>query len=206
MTQIRYARRRLAQMSTRARLTELAPNEIAGYASLFGIPDDGGDTVAKGAFANSLRRRPAPQVRMLYQHFAHEPIGVWDVVREDPRGLYVKGHLTIDIERARDVAALLRDGALNGLSIGFRTQRARRNPDGTRVLTEVELWEISIVTFPMLAGSQVTAIGGKARLAEDIRKAAAKLSTLPLTGGNKPPPRRSGWDALHQHMTSLRSN
>jgi hypothetical protein len=179
MTQIQYVRRRLAQATTRARLIELAPNEFAGYASLWDVPDSSGDVVAKGAFAASLRKRPPHAVRMLYQHFAHEPIGVWDTIREDARGLYVRGHLTTDVERARDVAALFRDGALDGLSIGFRTQRATRRADGTRLLTEIELWEISVVTFPMLAQSQVTAIGEKSQLAEQLRDIAHLFQPKP---------------------------
>jgi Escherichia/Staphylococcus phage prohead protease len=173
MTTIHLARRRLARFDTPARLVDLAHDEFEGYASLFGVPDGAGDIVAKGAFRASLRRRPVSQVRMLYQHSAHEPIGVWTTIREDVRGLYVRGRLTLDVTRAREVRSLIRDGALNGLSIGFRTRRATRA--GThRLLNEIELWEISVVTFPLLAGSQVTAIGGDT--ANLIRGAAKKLA------------------------------
>jgi HK97 family phage prohead protease len=159
--QIAYARRPLARRSTIAGLTPLGPDQFEGYASLFGVADGAGDTVARGAFAASLRSRGAPQVRMLYQHFSHAPIGVWEKIVEDERGLYVRGRLSADVEQARDVRALLRDGALNGLSIGFRTRRARRGTGATRTLLEVEIWEISVVTFPLLAGSVVTAIGAR---------------------------------------------
>jgi HK97 family phage prohead protease len=151
----------LARRSTIAGLAPLGPDQFEGYASLFGVADGGGDTVAPGAFAASLRRRGAGQVRMLYQHFTHAPIGVWEEIAEDARGLYVRGRLSGDVEQARDIAALLRDGALNGLSIGFRTLRARRGIKGARTLLEIELWEISVVTFPLLAGSTVTAIGAR---------------------------------------------
>src|SRR5947199_5790172 len=145
--QITHLRRRMARIDTPAVLAQLNTNEFEGYASLFGVPDNAGDVVAPGAFARSLSRRGTQRIRMLYQHFAHEPIGVWEDIREDARGLYVRGRLTTDIERGRDVLALLNDGALNGLSIGFKTQRARRDPAiGTRVLMEVELWEVSVVT------------------------------------------------------------
>jgi HK97 family phage prohead protease len=171
---VQHVRRRLARASVPARLTTLGADEFEGYASLFGVPDGAGDVVAPGAFAASLRKRGPSRVRMLYQHFAHEPIGVWETIAEDSRGLYVRGRLIADVERARDVRALIGEGALNGLSIGFRTIRARRDPaTGLRTLLEIELWEISVVTFPLLAGSQVTAIGAKgALLADDIRKAA----------------------------------
>ncbi|MDE2492902.1 MAG: HK97 family phage prohead protease [Alphaproteobacteria bacterium] len=175
MTAIRTARRRLARFDTPARLADLAHDEFEGYASLFGVPDGAGDIVAKGAFLASLRRRPASRVRMLYQHCAHEPIGVWAAIREDARGLYVRGRLTLDVTRAREVRALIRDGALNGLSIGFRTRYATRS--GThRLLHEIELWEISVVTFPLLAGSRVTASGAKNdALSHDMRTAAFRL-------------------------------
>ncbi|HVV29116.1 MAG TPA: HK97 family phage prohead protease [Rhizomicrobium sp.] len=177
--QIAYARRPLARRNTHAGLASLGPWEFEGYASLFGVPDGAGDVVAPGAFAASLRRRGAGQVRMLYQHFAHAPIGVWEEIVEDSRGLYVRGRLVRDVEQARDVGALLAEGALGGLSIGFRTVRARRGAGkGTRTLLEVELWEISVVTFPLLAGSTVTAVGGhrpKPDLARVFREAGAAI-------------------------------
>ena len=127
MTTIHTTRRALAQARVPARLSDLGRDEFEGYASLFGVPDGAGDVVAPGAFATSLRKRPAREVRMLYQHFAHEPIGVWETIREDGKGLYVRGRLTLDVVRAREVRALIADGALDGLSIGFRTVRARRD-------------------------------------------------------------------------------
>jgi hypothetical protein len=171
---VTHARRRLAHMDASAVLATLNRNQFEGYASLFGVPDGAGDVMAQGAFAKSLRARGLARIRMLYQHFAHEPIGTWEAIREDARGLYVRGSLVTDIERGRDVLALLRDGALNGLSIGFKTQRARRDPQtGLRVLQQVELWEISVVTFPLLEGSAVTAIGAKAaRRPENLSSSA----------------------------------
>jgi len=177
MTHVTYARRPLARLDAPARLTDLADDEFEGYASLFGVPDGAGDIVAPGAFAASLRRRPPAKVRMLYQHSALEPLGVWLAIREDAKGLYVRGRLVLDVVRAREVRALIREGALNGLSIGFRTVRARRDAKtGLRTLSEIELWEISVVTFPLLADSKVTAIGGKsAALPDAIRKATLGL-------------------------------
>ena len=176
MVQIVHARRPLARKPLRAGLTQLGPDQFEGYASLFHVRDGAGDSVAPGAFAASLRRNGAGQVRMLYQHFSHAPIGVWEQIAEDASGLYVRGRLSSDVEQARDVAALLRDGALNGLSIGFRTRRAKRGPGNTRQLIEIELWEISVVTFPLLAGSTVTAIGSRQNdLAQMFRQASAAI-------------------------------
>jgi HK97 family phage prohead protease len=176
LVQIAYARRPLARRNTRAGLTPLGTDQFEGYASLFNVADGGGDTVAPGAFAASLRRRGPGDVRMLYQHFAHAPIGVWEEIAEDSRGLYVRGRLVPGVEQARDVRALLADGALNGLSIGFRTVRARKGAGKTRTLLEIELWEISVVTFPLLAGSTVTAIGNRQQgLAQLFREATGAL-------------------------------
>ncbi|WP_090524721.1 HK97 family phage prohead protease [Paracoccus isoporae] len=125
---------------------------IEGYASRFGLPDRGGDIVARGAFAASLSRIAAQggKVRMLWQHDPARPIGVWDEVREDATGLFVRGRLLADVARAREAAALIAAGAIDGLSIGYRAIRAERDATGRRVLREVELWEVSLVTFPML--------------------------------------------------------
>jgi HK97 family phage prohead protease len=172
---IRYARRRMARADARARFTDLGNDTFEGYASLFGVPDGAGDVVARGAFAATLRARPASQVRMLYQHLPNEPLGVWEAIREDAKGLYVRGRLVLDVQRAREVRALIADGAINGLSIGFRTVRAARTKTGLRVLSEIDLWEISIVTFPLLKGSAVTAIGEKAAAEKSIRDATRHL-------------------------------
>lgn len=124
---------------------------IEGYASLFGRVDRGGDMVMPGAFARCLAERGARSIRMLFQHDPGEPIGVWTNIAEDERGLRVRGRLAKGVRRAEEVAALIRMGALDGLSIGFRTVRASRDRgSGTRRLQAIDLWEISIVTFPLL--------------------------------------------------------
>src|SRR5690606_21114972 len=126
---------------------------ISGYASLFGVTDLGQDRVEPGAFAASLRRRGASNIRMLYQHDPAEPIGRWLDMREAARGLFVRGCLAPGVRRAREIMELVRFGALDGLSIGFRTIRSRAEPrSGIRRILEADLWEISIVTFPMLPG------------------------------------------------------
>ncbi|MBL8590566.1 MAG: HK97 family phage prohead protease [Methylobacteriaceae bacterium] len=128
---------------------------VTGYASLFGVADLGGDVVAPGAFRASLARRGAAGVRMLWQHDPAQPIGRWLSIEEDARGLRVAGELSREVARARELAALIREGALDGLSIGFRAERATKDARGRRRLVSVDLWEISLVTFPMLAGARV---------------------------------------------------
>lgn len=126
---------------------------IHGYASLWGVADLNGDVVARGAFADSLARTGAEGVRMLHQHEARAVVGVWGEMVEDDRGLFVWGRIFDWSAEARFAGALSRAGALDGLSIGFRAAKARR--DGRlRVLTSVELWEVSLVTFPALVGAR----------------------------------------------------
>lgn len=132
-----------------------AAGAIEGYASLFGVVDLSGDLVERGAFAHSLRRR-GTAIRMLFQHDPSEPIGIWTEIAEDARGLHARGTLNLAVGRAREVAALLAQGAIDGLSIGFKTVRARKT-GGVRRLAEIDLWEISVVTFPMLPDARVEA-------------------------------------------------
>lgn len=133
---------------------------IEGYASRFAQKDLNDDVVMAGAFAATLARTGAAGVRMLYQHHVKSPIGVWDTITEDARGLFVRGRLLSLTPEARMVASLVQAGVLDGLSIGFRTQKSRSEAGGKlRVLTQVELWEISIVTFPMLPSARITAVG-----------------------------------------------
>ncbi|MFP1631587.1 HK97 family phage prohead protease [Zhengella sp. ZM62] len=132
-----------------------ADGSFTGYASLFGEVDLGNDLVERGAFSRSLGRRGAAGVRMLFQHDPAQPIGRWTELREDDRGLFVRGRLSASSARAREVLGLMRDGALDGLSIGFRTVRARKGQGGVRRILEADLWEISVVTFPMLPGARI---------------------------------------------------
>ncbi len=134
---------------------------IEGYASLFGKTDRGGDVVEKGAYAASLKSLESAgrRVKMLWQHDPAQPIGIWDEVREDATGLYVKGRLLTDVARAKEAVALIEAGAIEGLSIGYRTVRATKDDAGRRRLAELELWEVSLVTFPMLPEARVGAKG-----------------------------------------------
>jgi hypothetical protein len=158
--------------------------EISGHASLFGAADQGGDVVEPGAYAASLAALAARggRVKMLWQHDPAQPIGVWDEVREDARGLFVRGRILTDVARGREAAALLAAGAIDGLSIGYRTRRAVKDAGGGRRLAEVELWEVSLVTFPMLPEARVArkaeAGGGEALagLAAALRAAGRELA------------------------------
>jgi len=132
---------------------------VEGYASLFGAIDQARDMVMRGAFAQTLRQKSVQRVPMLFQHDPAEPVGVWLELREDDRGLYARGRLIPEVARGRELLALIRSGAVDGLSIGFRTVKGRIDPrTRVRALLAVDLWEISIVTFPLLAGARVQAV------------------------------------------------
>ncbi|WP_298433168.1 HK97 family phage prohead protease [uncultured Jannaschia sp.] len=143
---------------------------ITGYASWFGVEDMGRDVVAPGAYCDSLARMSAEgrRVKMLWQHDPACVIGVWDEVVEDGRGLFVKGRLLPGVEKAREAAELIEAGALDGLSIGYTVKRAAKDEGGRRLLKELELWEVSLVTFPMLPSARV---GSKSDPLRDVARA-----------------------------------
>ena len=151
---------------------------IEGYASLFGVGDQSGDQVQVGAYAACLAALTAAgrRIKMLWQHDPTQPIGVWDEVKEDAKGLWVKGRILNEVSRGQEAVAFINAGAIDGLSIGYRTKKATRDDNGNRVLKELELWEVSLVTFPMLSSARVAA--KQAGLVRDmIREVAAAIET-----------------------------
>jgi HK97 family phage prohead protease len=142
-----------------SRLSFSGDGTVEGYASLFGEIDQARDMVMPGAFAQTLKQRGLRKIPMLFQHDPAEPVGIWLQLREDFRGLWARGKLIPDVTRARELLALVEAGAVDGLSIGYRTVRGQIEPRSrVRKLYEVDLWEISIVTFPLLAGARVRAV------------------------------------------------
>lgn len=123
-----------------------AKGTIEGYASKFGIKDQGGDIVVKGAFSASLDERSP---KMLWQHDPSQPIGKWIEAKEDSTGLIVRGQINMDVQKGREAHSLIKDGAIDGMSIGYKTRKAKNVKDA-RELSDLDLWEISLVTFPML--------------------------------------------------------
>lgn len=148
-----------APLPAPARLALTPDGIIEGYASLFGEIDQARDMVMPGAFTQTLKQRGIRKVPMLFQHDPSEPVGVWLELREDLRGLWARGRLIPDVKRARELLALLQAGAVDGLSIGYRTQRGQIEPRSrVRKLYQVDLWEVSIVTFPLLHGARISAV------------------------------------------------
>lgn len=127
---------------------------VEGYASKFGIEDQGRDIVVKSAFSKSLSGR---MPKMLWQHDPSQPIGIWNEAKEDEIGLYVKGQINMDVQRGRETHSLIKSGAIDGMSIGYRTRKATKNKFGARELSDLDLWEVSMVTFPMLLEATVQA-------------------------------------------------
>lgn len=155
---------------------------FSGYASVFGEPDSYGDTIKPGAFKKTLAKRSATGgPSMFWNHNPDTPIGVWTELAEDARGLKVTGRLVTETTRGAEALALLKAGAVNGLSIGFRAKASERGPNGGRILTEIELVEISLVSLPAASKARVTSVrhdrqpAGHAAFIEAARRAAASL-------------------------------
>jgi HK97 family phage prohead protease len=134
---------------------------ITGYASFFDLTDQQNDRIVRGAFAKSLKawhflgRMP----KMLWQHDPKSPIGVWTHLHEDEKGLYVEGRLAIGVKKADEAYLLLKEGIMDGLSIGFRTIKALQDKTNkTRILLDIDLIEISLVTFGANARATVTQV------------------------------------------------
>tara|TARA_R110001583_G_scaffold49594_2_gene155279 strand:+ start:7746 stop:8405 length:660 start_codon:yes stop_codon:yes gene_type:complete len=136
-----------------------------GYASVFNNKDLGNDVIRRGAFLESISERSPKGVKLLYQHKSDEPIGVIDSLEEDSKGLKIKGRLAMGTQKGKEVFELMKMGALDSMSIGYRLK-----PDGykydpkekRRIIKSVDLMEISLVTFPMNPKAKVT----KVKLAE----------------------------------------
>lgn len=135
---------------------------FTGYASTFGTLDLGGDIVVKGAYADTLQRRGARGIKMLFDHNPSDPIGAWEEMAEDEIGLRVKGRLLLDLQKGREVHAMMKAGIIDGLSIGYRVEHASRDAgNGARLLEKVDLREVSVVTFPMNESSLISSVKGE---------------------------------------------
>ena len=135
-----------------------------GYGSVFGNKDLGNDVIEKGAFTKSIKRRTNKGVKLLYQHKSDMPIGVFDEIKEDDHGLVVKGRLALKTQAGAEAYELLKMGALDGLSIGFRVNPSEVSYDkrnNKRIIKEVDLMEVSLVTFPMNPQATVRSVKGE---------------------------------------------
>jgi len=139
--------------------------EFEGYGSTFGNVDRGLDMVMAGAFRRTLKERKLSQIKMLRDHDTRKVVGKWLAMEEDERGLKVRGKLFASgenpIQLAKETLTLMREGALDAMSIGYRTIKAQYDEEqGVRKLLDLDLWEVSIVTFPMNEMATVDAVKG----------------------------------------------
>ena len=129
--------------------TDLEKGVFEGYASTYGNADLVKDIIQEGAFAKSCERKP--KTKLLYQHDKKEVLGIGEV-KSDSQGLYIKGYLNLEVQRAREVRSLMQQGALDSMSVGFEIpdpqQNIERTAEGGRIFKYCELKEVSIVTFP----------------------------------------------------------
>jgi uncharacterized protein len=168
--------------------------QIEGLLAGFGDVDLGGDKLLSGCFAKSLAKRTTP-LPMLLHHDHHRPIGAWKEWQEQPHGLYVKGALTMSVRDAQEAHALARDGALTGLSIGWRPKQAGRDRSGVRIVAEAELHEGSLVTIPMHDRARVSAVKSIAAPGdiEDLLRAGGFSSRKAKAAAS------AAWRAIHDH-------
>jgi len=134
---------------------------VEGYGSVFGVKDSYADVIQKGAFIKSIteHRQAKTMPAMLWQHDSSQPIGIWTDMTEDANGLKLSGKLAMETVKGKEAHALLKMGAINGLSIGFMTKQSNYDEKAEiRTLTEVELWEVSLVTFPANTKARVTQV------------------------------------------------
>lgn len=146
--------------------------EIEGYGSTFGNVDLGGDVVMPGAFARTIAKHAeeGTMPKMLWGHDAHGlPIGAWEEIKEDRRGLYLKGRLA-DTQMGRDVRTLAKMRAVDRMSIGYSIVDAEIRKDGALMLKELDLWEVSIVNFPMNPEAAIVAAKHQFRGARDLER------------------------------------
>lgn len=153
-----------------------ADGTVEGYGSVFGVRDNYDDVIAKGAFVQSLKGHKAAGTMpaMLWQHDADKPIGIWTEMVEDEKGLRIKGQLAMETVKGKEAHALLKMGALNGLSIGFMSKEWAYDRDTeVRTLTAIDLWEVSLVTFPANEKARVTNVKSADEMAtpKDAEKA-----------------------------------
>lgn len=194
-----------------------------GYGSTFDELDQGGDIVVKGAYRQTLAQRGARGIKLLYEHNPCEPIGVWEEMREDETGLWCRGRLLVDdVAKAREVYALMKVGAVDGLSIGYRVVNSARDADnGARLLQEIDLREVSVVTFPMNETSLIASVKGSLPTEREFERwltqdagfsrsqartiIGAGFKALRTTPGAGDEGSGDEWDAIRRGLNDLRS-
>lgn len=170
--------------------------QIEGLAAGYGNMDSHGEIFAPGTFSKSIAafgaagRSPA----MLLHHDVKRPVGRWDAFTESRAGMSVRGALTLDAADGREAYALLKGGALGGLSVGFRTIRANEAKDGTTIITEAELFEVSLVSVP---SNPITKISG-VKAVGDVRELESLLREAGMSGRRAKAAASAAWAAAYR--------
>ena len=185
-----------------------------GHAAVFDAPDRMGDVIIKGAFKKSLHKHPSRKVKMLFAHDTRAMIGVWDSIKEDSKGLFVKGHLLLELQKAQEAMILLKEGVLDSMSIGFRSVKDQfdHKREGRDIL-ELDLFEISLVAIPAQPDALVTSVKSfspedivtKRDLEKALREADFSVSTSKfIAAGWTPPARRNVEGGNKELVASIR--
>ena len=158
---------------------------FSGYAARFGETNAHNEIVLPGAFKQTLAEHQTRGTKppMLWAHDQSQPIGVWDSLTEDATGLAVRGRLVTETTKGKDALALMKAGAISGLSIGFRNAKATRSASGIRQIADLTLAEISLVTLPSASNARVTSVRSQSGLSGFTE--AIKAATQTLKGKNK---------------------
>lgn len=187
-----------------------------GHAAIFNKVDRNDDTILPGAFKKSLHKHPPKKVKMLFGHDQGAMIGVWESIKEDSKGLFVKGRLLLQLPKAQEAFILLKEGVLDSMSIGFSTEREepdRKKGGFARKLLELNLFEISLVAIPAQAGALVTSVKQmspeeiitKTDLENALRNAEFSQATAKyICAGWNPPARRNAEGGNDELVASIR--
>ncbi|SCX27133.1 HK97 family phage prohead protease [Agrobacterium rosae] len=153
---------------------------FTGHAAVFDERNSFNEIVKRGAFTRTLSEHQTRNIRppMLWSHRTDEIIGVWTDIREDATGLAVTGKLITETARGKEAHALLKAGALNGLSIGFRARTAERGANGLRILTDIELVEISLVALPSAGNARIKQVRSMSDVSAFTRAVSRTIETL----------------------------
>ena len=175
---------------------------LSGYASVFGVRDGHGDLVQHGAFHETLKKSNAPA--MLWQHHQDAPVGRWQTIQEDSRGLHVHGQLNMRTKAGADAFEHLAAGDVSGLSIGFTLPKdGFRLENGSRVLTAIDLMEVSIVTLPSNPDARVTSVKSLNVKPQTLREFEAALSAVGFSRREAANLAKKGWESLNDESDEL---
>lgn len=187
---------------------------IEGYASVFEVVDAYGDVMKRGAFSSAIKQMEnGAMPKMLWQHQPENPIGVWEHMEEDEHGLRIKGRLLLNLEKAREAYTLLKNNVLNGLSIGYIARNFDMK-DGYRHLTNIDLIEVSLVTFPACTQAHLTDVKHETEtitIKEENQMKEAEISAISSGVVRYPVAYKSGGEDFvhylrHGQQKSLRQN